>query len=214
MHPDDRVWYATTQSKDGLTTDSRDIQTANHVTRRCDPTLPTAVRALSLVPLPAYRACLRGIRFVNLYRSAGFIIQLGNQPGIAGTADLLCLAPSQMLRGVVKGLAHIARGVRKRLNDFACGFVHQIVQTPTTLRQHPRFASLQPLPPSGTLRFVTLRLLQSPQMFVAGLNNGFRRATTDQESFLTIGGGNEGIDAQVNAKHGLLRHRYIRHLTD
>ena len=197
-----------------MTTDSQNIQAANDITRRGETTLATVIRASSLVPLPAYGTRLRGVMFVDFDGATGFVIQLGNQSGIARITDLLCLATSELLCCVVKRFADIAGGARKRLRHLTRGFVEQIAHAAMRLRQHLGFAPLQTLPLPGALRLRALGLTTRGEAFVAVLHRRLRRTATDQEGFVAIGGRDEGIDAKVHAHDGLLWPGHVGNLAD
>ena len=195
-----------------MTTDRQNIDATDHITRGRQSARPTAVYSSVLVPCATNRAILGRIVFICLNSATGFIVEVGNQYGITGTADLLGLAPSHLLGCVVKGFSNIARGPWKSRNDFARGFMHQVTQAPVTLCQHSGFASLQPLPLSGAFRLAALRLATRSKPFVAVLHRGFSSTPTDKQSFLPIGGRQQGIHPQIDTNHRLLRHRDVFNL--
>jgi hypothetical protein len=131
----DSVRYATTRNKHVMTTNSQNVQTANHITWRGLSTRPTAIDTPVLVPLPAYGTRLRGIGFVHLYCTTGFIVQLRNQPGVTRTANLLRLPCAQTLCGIIEWLTHIAGGAWERLGHFARGLMHYITQAAMRFRE-------------------------------------------------------------------------------
>ncbi len=214
MHPLDRVWYAATWNKGMLPPNRQNIHTADDVTRGGDATAATAVYPPGLVPFPAYGTRLRGIMLVHGNGPTGLVSQLRDQSHVTRTADLLRLLGPQMLRRVIEGLPHIAHGARKRRHHCARGLVRQIPETAMRLREHPRFPTLQALPPARALRLCTLGLTTRCQAFVAILHGGLSRAATDQHGLCSIGGRQQGIDAQVNPYDDLLWHCYVRYLTD
>ena len=152
--------------------------------------------------------------FVNFNRATAFIIQLGNQFGIAGAADLLGLPPSELLCRIVKRFADITGGARKPVNDLARGFMGDVPNTAMRLGEHLRFASLQPLPLPRAFGLGTLGLLAIRQSFVAVLHGGFRGSPTDQDGLLPIRGSKQRIDAKVHTNDGLLWHGYVINLAD
>jgi len=141
-----------------MTTDSQDIQIADDITRRGLPTRPTAIRALALIPSPAYGTRLRGQIFIYLDGAAGFIVQLDNYSGITGTAHLLRLLISQRLCRSIKRLADIASSTRTCFCHLAGSFVYKIAQATMRFLKHPGLAALQAFPASRALDFGALCL--------------------------------------------------------
>jgi hypothetical protein len=148
---------------------------------------------------------LGAVCFVQLKRARRFVIQLVDELPVARTTDLLGLSPSHFLRGIVKRLADEARGTRESAHHLTRGFVDQVMQTSTRLRQHAGFAPLQPLPLPRALLFAALGFLKRRQMFVSCLYQRLRRTSTDQYALLAISGSEKRIDAKVHTDNRLLR---------
>ncbi len=110
----------TTWEHRAMSTERQDIDRAHRIARASGPAVRATVYPAVLAPLPAYRACLRGIGFAEGERPSRLVVeQLDDLAGTGRTHLLRLLAPDA-LGGVIEWLTHVAGGVREGLGHLAC----------------------------------------------------------------------------------------------
>src|SRR5262245_3559057 len=87
----DAVRYSTTRLESPKQTDTTDIRTADYIARRTKAASATLIHSSPFGARAAHWAGLAGVGFINLDRSGALVIQLRDQPGVAGATHLLRL---------------------------------------------------------------------------------------------------------------------------
>lgn len=205
------VGYTTTGNKRTVLAETKDVRTANDVTRRNKATLVTLIYPPAFVPLSAYGARLRRIMPVLLDGARGLVVQLVDDFGVTGRAYLLRLSGTNLLSRLVERLTGVTGRIWKGVCNLAGGLVGEVPHSPFRFRQHFGLASLQSLPSLGAFNLFALLFLKRCQPLVAPLHGGFGLSTANQDRFLAIRRGNKRIDAQVNPNDSLLGPGRIRH---
>jgi hypothetical protein len=192
----------------------QDIERAYRIARATRPAPSAAVDPAMSAPLPAYGTRLRGIRFVDGDRAHRLVGELIDNLAGTGGAHLLSLHAPTALRGVIERLAHRARRMRERLRYLPRRLVAQIADTSLRLIQHPVFATSQPFVAARAFGLARLRVLDSGKLLVALLDGRLGGASTDEDGLLAVGGGDQGIHAQVHSDHARLGSFVVQRFAD
>lgn len=206
-----RVRYTTTRNKRTVLAETKDVGTADYISWLGKATPVTLIYPPAFVPLSAYGTRLRRIMLVLLDGARGLVIQLIDDFGVTGRANLLRLPGANLLSRLVERFTDVTGCARKSVRNLAGGLVGDVPNSPFRFRQHLGLASLQSLPSPGAFDLLALLLLKGSQPLVAPLHGGFGLSPTNQDCFLAICRGNERIDPQVNPNDSLLGPGLIGH---
>ena len=130
---------------------------------------------------------------------------------LAGTRLAHLFAPvcAGALRGVVERLTDIAQRTGERLGHLARRLVAQIADVPLGFVQQPILAPLQSLVPARIFASWPLGLVADrAKLLVAVLDRSLGGASADEDDLLPIGGGDEGVHAQVHADNRSAEDRF------
>jgi hypothetical protein len=196
-----------------MSTERQDIHRTDGITRASGSALGTPVDPAVHAPLPAYRACLRGIGFAESDRASRLVIQQLDDLACADATHLLSLLAPDALGRVVERLADVAQRAGEGFSHLACSLVAQVTNASLGLIEHAILAPLQSLVAPRAFDLACLRLLDFGKLLVAVLDGCLGSVSADEDDLLPVGGGNQGVDAKVYTDDGLLRARRIRDFT-
>ena len=207
------IWHSSTNQHLTVDTNSTDIGGPHHVSGGHEAAL-AAIDSAMLGSFSAPRAGLRRIGLVNLNTGREFVVEQGDHLSVAGRGNHLRLPPAHLLTGTIEGIAHISLRAGEGIGYYARGFMTQITNLVLGMIQHFKLTTLKSFVASRSLRLGGLFRCNLGQLLVPQLNRGLYLSATDEDSLLSIGSGDQGIDSQVNTDDGSGDPRRFLYLAD